>query len=89
MAEAFVYRFEGAVPMEEVRDSLLLAALAAEGLHGATRVRLEARFALDPEERSVRIAATNGVGRDLARIFTGLLSQQFGEGGFSVEAETP
>ena len=85
VAETYQYRFDDTVPMDGVWDSLLIAAMAAEGLHGATRVRLEARFAMDRQERSVEIEATNGVGRDLARIFTGLLERQFGAGGFTVE----
>lgn len=83
--EVYHYRFEPALPLQEVQDSLALAAMAAEGLHGRARVRLEARFVLSPTDRSCRIEAATAVGRDLARIFTGLLSQQFGEEGFSVE----
>ena len=83
--DVYHYRFAEGLPLQEVEDSLMLAAMAAEGLHGRTRLRLEARFELLPRDRSCRIEASTAVGHDLARIFTGLLSQQFGEEGFSVE----
>ena len=89
MSRAVCYRFKPDVPLDEVEDSLSLAALAAEGLHGRSRVRLEARFVLDYEAHECRISAVTEVGRDLARIFTGLVSQQFGEEGYELKAEDP
>ena len=82
----YVYTFRAELPMEEVQDSLTLATMAAESLHGRSRVRLEARFVLEPGQHTCRIEAATPVGQDLASIFTGLLARQFGEEGFSVEA---
>lgn len=83
--ETYCYRFAPELPLQEVEDALMLAAMAAEGLHGRTRLRLETRFQLQARERFCRIEASTTVGHDLARIFTGLLTQQFGEEGFRVD----
>lgn len=84
MAEGtYVYRFFPDIDLSEVEDSLMLAAMATEGLHGRSRVRLETRFVLDRQGRECQIEARTQAGRDLARIFTGLLQQQFGEDAFS------
>jgi len=82
----YFYSFRPEIPMAEVEDSLTLATMAAESLHGRSRVRLEARFVLEADRRACRIEAATPVGQDLASIFTGLLARQFGEEGFSVEA---
>ncbi len=81
----YCYRFASELALNEVEDSLLLAAMATEGLHGRSRVRLEARFVLDRNRRECSIEAGTEVGRDLARIFTGLLTQQFGEQAFGLD----
>lgn len=81
----YFYSFRTDLPIEEIQDSLTLATMAAESLHGRSRVRLEARFILEPNQHACRIEAATPVGQDLASIFTGLLSRQFGEEGFSVE----
>jgi hypothetical protein len=80
----FQFRFRPSVRLDEVRESLVLSLMATEGLHGRTRVQLEARFHLDLKERTCSIRADSEVGRDLVRIFTALLTQQFGEGAFTV-----
>lgn len=86
MSEAiYRYSFRQGVPPEEVRYSLLLAALAAEGVHGQSEVRLDAGYHMDEEQRACVVDATTPVGRTISRIFTGLLTREFGEGAFSVE----
>ena len=79
------YAFTANTPMDDVEESLLLAVLAAECLHGRARVRLEAAFCLDSEKRSCVVDATSEVGGAIARIFTGFLSRQFGEEAYEVE----
>jgi len=78
------YRFTRSVSMQEVEQSLLLAILAVECLHGASPVRLDARYSLTEEKRACVIDATTGVGEDLNRIFTGFVIKEFGEDAFSV-----
>ncbi|HKZ20277.1 MAG TPA: hypothetical protein VJQ57_09220 [Acidimicrobiia bacterium] len=69
-----------------MHDSLVLSLMASEGLHGRTRVQLEANFHLDRDERTCTVQAETEVGRDLVRIFTALLTRQFGEEGFTIES---
>lgn len=81
----YKYNFNSTVPMNEVENSLLLAVMAAESLHGRTMVRLDASFCLDPNKRSCVVDATTEIGRAIARIFTGFLTREFGEEAFKVE----
>jgi hypothetical protein len=84
MPELVRFKFERCVPLEDVEDSVLLAICAAEGLHGAARVRLDARYELNAERHMCFIAAGNEVGESVAKILTGFLIQEFGEDAFAV-----
>jgi len=79
------YRFTEKVQMQEAEDSLMLAVLAAEGIYGRSRVRLETSFAFDPAKRSCVIDATTEVGQHVSRIFTTFITKQFGEEAFRIE----
>ena len=79
------YRFSSDIPFEEIEESLMLAAMAAEGLFGRSQVRLEASFCMDREKRSCVVDASTEIGRHIARIFTNFLTQEFGEESFRVE----
>lgn len=83
--QVYHYRFNGAVSLGEVEESLLLAVLAAESLYGRSPVRLDAAFCLDRDKRSCVVDAGSEVGRAIARIFTGFVTRQFGEDAFRVE----
>ena len=83
--EIYRYNFNTKVPFRDVEESLLLAVLAAESLHGRALVRLDASFCLDSKKRSCVVDAATDVGRAIARIFTGFLSREFGEESFKVE----
>jgi hypothetical protein len=79
------YTFATDVPIEEVESSLLLAILAAEGLHGEADVRLDAAHHLDAEARACVIDAGTPVGRDLNKLFVNFLRREFGPDAFHVE----
>ncbi len=79
------YRFTEAVPMQEAEDSLMLAVLAAEGIYGRSRVRLETSFALDAAKRACVIDASTEVGQHVSRVFTTFITKQFGEEAFRLE----
>ncbi len=85
MAEVYRYQFSPAVPVEEAQASLLLALLAIEALHGAAAVLLDVAHEFDVHGRTCWIDASTGVGRELSRVYCGLLRREFGEGGFTVE----
>jgi len=77
--EAYRYTFEDDVSMKEVGNSLSLAALAAEGIHGRVRITLDASFRLDGESRVCVIDGTTAVGQSIAAVFTEFLAREFGE----------
>jgi len=79
------FRFDPDVPMAEVHESLKLAIFAAEGLHGAARVRLDFAYCADDAKRSLVLDARAEAGMAVTRVFTGFLTQQFGETAFCVE----
>ena len=90
--ELYRYNFNAKVPLQDVEESLLLAVLATESLHGRALIRLDASFCLDTGKRSCVVDAATEVGRAIARIFTGFLTREFGEEAFKVEriaAESP
>ena len=79
------YTFEPDVPVKNVEETLMLAVLAAESLHGRAHVRLDASFCLDAKKRCCVVDARSEVGRSIARVFTGFLTQEFGDAAFGVE----
>jgi hypothetical protein len=83
--DVYRYTFDEKTPIAEVHDSLFLAVFSAEGLHGRVQVRLDAAFCLDEKKRACVVDAATPVGQAIARIFTGLLTRQFGEDAFTVE----
>ena len=85
----YKYRFAENVPLQEAEETLFLAALATECLHGRSQMRLDAKFSLDTRKRSCVVDASTQVGCHIARIFTGLLAREFGEEAFKVERVCP
>ena len=78
------YRFASDVQLHEAKKSLLLAVLAAEGLFGRTRVRMDSIFAIDKSINVLVIDAGTIVGTTISLIFTSFLTAEFGDGGFDV-----
>ncbi len=83
--KVYRYRFKEDVSLGEVEESLMLAVLATESVFGRSRVHLDASFCLNKEKRACEVDASTEVGRNIARIFTGFLSREFGEEAFRVE----
>ena len=82
---SYRYTFGDELSAEEIEDSLLLAVMAAESLHGRSQVRLDAAFHLNLKKRTCLVHADTEVGRHVARLFTGFLTREFGETAFAVE----
>ena len=78
------YQFSASVPPQEIENTILLAVLAAEGLHGQSRVRLEAAYAVDAKKHACVIDVGSEIGRDISRVFTGFAIREFGEDAFAV-----
>jgi len=85
LCNLYRYEFCEAVAIEEVEATLMLALSAAETLHGASQVRLDAEHAFDSVLRVCVINAATRVGRDLNKLFAGFLTREFGAGRFHVE----
>ena len=83
--EVYRYQFAPESPAQEIEDTLHLAVLAAECLHGQSRVRLDASYCMDSNKRACVIDAATEVGRDIVRIFTGFTIREFGEDAFKVK----
>jgi hypothetical protein len=81
---AFRYRFRS-VHTADAEDTLLLAIVAAEALRGESQVRLDARHYFDRRGNKCVIDARTRVGRDLNRLFVGLLRHEFGADAFRVD----
>ena len=84
-ARSYRYTFPPGPGADDLQDTLLLSILACEALHGDARVRLEVDYKFDRRHRHYEIAADSDVGRDLNRLFTGLLAKEFGPDSFRVE----
>ncbi len=69
----------------EASRTLQLAAMAAEGLFGAARVRMEFRYETDLPERTFRVDGGSPVGEAVLRMFVGFLTREFGAAEFSVK----
>jgi len=87
--EVLRYSFKDSVPASEIENTLLLAVLAIEGLHGQSRVRIEASYTCDPDLRVCVIDSSSDVGRDICRVFTGFAIREFGETAFTVRNAVP
>jgi hypothetical protein len=78
------YVFKASIPAPEIENTLLLAIVAAEGLHGQSRVRLDAAYSFDADKHAAVIDVGSEVGLDVCRMFTGFAIKEFGAGSFSV-----
>ncbi|MDQ7831358.1 MAG: hypothetical protein RDU30_06485 [Desulfovibrionaceae bacterium] len=76
------FHFAEHVDMVGVEDTLFLAVLATESIHGRTGIRLDACFQL--KGRVCTIEDDKAVGRTIAQVFAGFLAREFGEDAFNV-----
>jgi len=86
--QSYRYNFTRAVPAQDIEDTLMLALLAVESLHGRARVRMDSRFQLDKKNRRCVINAGTRTGADLAKIFTGYVTREYGEKAVGIVRES-
>lgn len=82
--QVYHFEFKPGLDLREIRRSLDLAALAAEILHGADAVRLDGKHRFDGRARRCLIDGRGTPGRDIARLFTGFMTREFGPRSFRV-----
>ncbi|MDB5308813.1 MAG: hypothetical protein JWO38_3015 [Gemmataceae bacterium] len=85
MTDVYRYAFRPEVPITEVEQTLVLAIIATEALHGESQARLDLGHAFDAGTRACVIDARTGVGRDFNRLFVGFVTREFGPDAFTVE----
>src|SRR5262245_29407637 len=85
IATTFAYRFVDRVSTADIEGTLVLACLAAEGLFGEARVRLEAPNRIDRANGYCQIDARGPAGHAVSRIFTAFVTREFGPDAFRVE----
>jgi len=78
------YEFDPTVNTKEAQETLLLALVATESLHGETATQLELSHYFDAERRVCVIEANGDAGRAFNALFTGFLRQEFGTDSFEV-----
>jgi hypothetical protein len=82
--QAYRYRFREDVDILDTEVTLHLAIIAAEGLYGEARVRMDAAYALDETISAIVVDASTAVGQVVCAMFTHFLLRQYGSGVFHV-----
>ena len=84
----FRFQFIVDVDLAEAENTLRLSLLAAEGLHGEAKVRIEVTYVVDPIRAEIRVSGGIVPVEATAQIYTSLLSHEFGREAFTVRRET-
>lgn len=86
MVNTTAYRFhiDDAIGLDKAESTLPLAILAAEGPFGESKVRMDVSCHVDAPRRVILIDGKTDTGRDLVRVFTSLITRDFGANAFSV-----
>jgi hypothetical protein len=81
---AYRYEFAKGIDLREVEDTLRLAFLAAEGLFGEVRVRMDGSYSPNHEGRVLTVEASTAVGQVVNAVFTAFIAKEFGRDSFIV-----
>lgn len=85
MSDIYRYALCRPVPFPDVLETLDLALIAVQSLHGEERTRLDARFSSDPGRQMLAIDAGTPVGQALNQVFTGFALREFGKHAFRID----
>ncbi len=83
MAAVCKFKFVKGIDKKLIESQIAIAVIAAESTFGQSKVRINAAY--DLIGRTVIIDVSSEVGEQIAQVFTGLITHQFGEEKFSVE----
>src|SRR5687767_12274340 len=81
---AYAFAFDDSCSLAEAEATLRLAVLAAEGLFGEARVRLDAAYRVDAGAKAIVVDASTPVGTSLVGIFAALAFKEFGASAVAV-----
>ena len=84
MTQAYRYQFRQGVELRDAEDTLLLALLAAEGVFGEARVRMDGGYSPDRDARTLTVDATTAVGQFANAVFMAYILKEFGRDAFTV-----
>ena len=76
--------FAHRVQISDAEATLHLAILAAEGLFGASRVRMDVAYSVDRAHRVIHLDTGSVPGDAVSRIFTVFAAREFGDASFTV-----
>jgi len=85
MAAKYRFRFTNEIPMGNIAQRLLLAAINTENVFGEAAMRLDAKFRIDKAARIVEIDRDTEIGRHIAKLFVSYIAKEFGNGCYAVE----
>jgi len=77
-AQAYRYRFLSGVDLRRAGELLQVALLAAEGLFGAARVRMDGASVMDMSINVLAVDGSTGVGQAVNAIFASFLLHALG-----------
>jgi hypothetical protein len=84
----FRFQFAAGVDPLEAEATLQLAILAVEGLVGEARVRMDVSYLLDAPRSVIVVDGSTPTGDALVRVFTALITREFGAESFRVRRMT-
>lgn len=84
IATAYRFRFHETIGLHDAEDTLHLAILAATGIFGEARVRMDGSYGVDTTINVIVVDASTLIGQVIAAIFTAFVSREFGQGAFHV-----
>ena len=84
VSNTYRYTFRRNGDLSEAEATLHLALVAAEGLFGEPRVRMDGRYGQDRQARTLTVDASTPVGIAINAVFTAFVLREFGEDGFTV-----
>lgn len=83
MATVCKFKFTKGIDKKIIEAQIAIAIIAVESTFGQSKVRINAAY--DLIGRTMIIDVSSDVGEQIAQVFTGLITHQFGEEKFSVE----
>lgn len=78
------FTFDSRIDLSDAEATLHLAILAAEGLYGEARVRMDVAYFADRSHRVIHLDTGSQSGDAVARIFTIFAAREFGDHAFAV-----
>lgn len=86
--DVFRFTFAPAVDMIEAEATLQLTIVAAEGLFGESRTRMEVTYFADVPRHALVIDGSTSAGSAVVHIFTAFITHEFGADAFTVRRVT-